>query len=78
VIHLNHCSVHASPASTNWLEEHTMRGMLHRFYSYDLALSDFDLFLTMKEELEQVQMLTTTSLLILAKDCEEYRSRRIE
>jgi hypothetical protein len=56
VVHLDNCSVHASQVSTDWLEEGGIRRMLHPPYSPDLVLSDFYLFLTVKEKLERIQL----------------------
>jgi hypothetical protein len=56
VFHLDNCSVHTSRDSTDWLEEHGIRRMLHSPYSSDLALSDFYLFPTVKEKLERTQV----------------------
>jgi hypothetical protein len=56
VIHLDNCSVDASRTSRDWLEEHDMRRMPQLSYSPDLATSDFYLFPTVTEKLEQTQV----------------------
>jgi hypothetical protein len=55
VVHLENCSVHKNPASTNWLEEHGICRMLYQPYSSDLAPCDF-YFFPMKERLERIQV----------------------
>jgi histone-lysine N-methyltransferase SETMAR len=56
VIHLDNYSVHTSRVSTDWLEEHNILRMPHPPYSPDLAFSDFDLFATVNEKLERIQL----------------------
>jgi hypothetical protein len=56
VIRFDYCSVDASRASNDWLDEHDMRRMPQPPYSPDRASSDFCLFLTVKEKLERTQV----------------------
>jgi hypothetical protein len=57
VIHLDNCSAHTNQASTDWLEEHSMRRLSHppTLFAW-FGLSNFFLFPTVKEKLERIQM----------------------
>jgi hypothetical protein len=56
MIHLDNWSVRTSRASIDWLEEHSIHCMPHPSYSHYLAFSDFYLFSTVKEKLEQIRV----------------------
>jgi hypothetical protein len=56
MVHLDNCSVHISPGSTDCLKEYGMRRTAHQLYSSDSASGDFYLFPTLKEKLERIQM----------------------
>jgi hypothetical protein len=56
VVHLDNCSVHTNRVSTDWLEEHSILRISHQSYSPDLASSDCYLFLSVKENLERIQL----------------------
>jgi hypothetical protein len=56
VVRRDNCSVHTSWVSTNWFEKNSILFMPHPPYSADLAPSDFYLFSTVSEKLEQFQL----------------------
>jgi hypothetical protein len=56
VIHFDHCSIHTSRFSIDWLEEYDIVRMPQLLYSPDLAHSDFYLFSRVKEKLERIQL----------------------
>jgi hypothetical protein len=56
VILLDNCSVNTNRASIDWLEEYGIHRMPYLSYSPGLASSNFYLFLTVKEKLEQIQL----------------------
>jgi hypothetical protein len=78
VIHLDNCSVHISPASTDWFEEYGMRRMPCLLYLSDLALVTSTCFLQWKKNSNRFRWLTRTSFLSPCKRFWRYRSRRIE
>jgi hypothetical protein len=55
IIHVDNCSVHTSVATEQFMSDHRMTCMPQPPYSPDLAPSDFDLFGTVKNRLEQIQ-----------------------
>jgi hypothetical protein len=67
VIHLDHCSIHTSRVSTDWLEEKDIVRMPQPPYSHDLVPSDFHLFPTVKEKLERIQLADENQFLSLCK-----------
>jgi hypothetical protein len=56
MVHLDNCSVDTNLASTDSLEENGIRRMPHPLSSPDFARSDFDVFPTVKEKLERIEM----------------------
>jgi hypothetical protein len=52
VVHADNCSVHRSMTTESFKKTRDMVSMPHPLYSPDLALSEFDLFPTVKETLE--------------------------
>jgi hypothetical protein len=68
VIHLDNCSVHTSRASIEWVKEHNMRCMPQPLYSPDLAPTDFYLFPTVKEKLEQTRVADEDQSFLLSID----------
>jgi hypothetical protein len=56
VVHQDNYTVHSSRASTYRLEEKGIRYMPHQSYSSDLAIGDFCLFSTVKENFGQIQV----------------------
>jgi transposase len=55
VVHVDNCSVHTSAITKEFMETHDMVSMPHPPYSPDLAPSDFYLFGTVKQRLQQAQ-----------------------
>jgi hypothetical protein len=56
VIHFGNYSVHTNRTSIDWLEQYGIHRMPYLFYSPNLASSDFFMFPTVKEKLEQIQV----------------------
>jgi hypothetical protein len=56
VVHVDNCSIHRSAMTESFMESHDMISMPHPPYSPDLAPSDFYLFGTVKQELENLSL----------------------
>jgi hypothetical protein len=67
VVHFDNCSVHTRKGSAHWLEEYGVFHMPYPFYSPDLAPSDFYLFPTVKQKLENIQVVDDDEFLIARK-----------
>jgi hypothetical protein len=78
MVHLDNCSVHASRASIDWLDEYGMRRMPYQSYLPNLARVISIYFIQWKKNSNEFRWLTRISFLSACKRFWIYWSKRIE